>query len=646
MYKSLRGLGALIASGTLTIGLLATTTTVVATASAETTEPSRFVGVGYQRLMSTKDPGQEAFGPSEVRTVKVEGTGRVPSTGVEAVVLDVTVLNATAFTTVQVWKTGTTPPSNAIVRATNETVPIGNTIIVEPDDLGRVSVQNHAGTTHLNIDVQGYFTAGDGSGFHALRQQIVDSTGSLGYSGPLGNNASAGIQVSGSNVPANATAIYANVAALSPSDDGSLTFYPRGGIVPAAKSVNYSGGAGDFTGLTIPLDADGGFALKNEIKSGTVGLRIEVQGYFTPAGSSSEGLFTVLPQKPLLGVDGVTIPAGGTREIAVGGQNGLPLYGVEGAVFNINTFAWQAAGQLRVWPKGGTEPTAGQISFAGAESGPGGIAMTTVVPPGIDGKIVVKNTSTQSTGVTLALQGWFGGYRVIPTADEAVFVQNSVDLGIPEGIARLAVWNQALADMMPQEVEIAEETSAEVELETYPMTSDSPEDAARTADPQDGAYVTVTEAPADQGQEPDTHQRAEDGTCAGDGFKLYQGHEKRKVKNNLGMTLYIVGLKKRWCAKRSVGRIGSWWAKQWGDVSSWADPLVEDLGTDPDWEYDDVFLKADGVHGRSGHLSTRVRSFKTCSGWPQIFCWKTHWLQGFNAWWDGGRISWSTSKGF
>ena len=95
-------------------------------------------------------------GPGATREVIVTGIGGVPATGVSAVVLNVTAVNASQSTFVTVWPTGEEQPL-----ASNLNVPPGDTrpnlVIAKVGAGGRVSFYNAAGNIDLVADVAGWF---------------------------------------------------------------------------------------------------------------------------------------------------------------------------------------------------------------------------------------------------------------------------------------------------------------------------------------------------------------------------------------------------------------------------------------------------------------------------------------------------------
>ena len=93
-------------------------------------------------------------------TVQVTGKGRIPATGVSAVLLNVTAVAPQKAGYVTVWPAGIprTGTSNLNFQA-GQTIP--NTVIVKVGTGGRIQLYNGStGTVHLLVDVTGYTLAG------------------------------------------------------------------------------------------------------------------------------------------------------------------------------------------------------------------------------------------------------------------------------------------------------------------------------------------------------------------------------------------------------------------------------------------------------------------------------------------------------
>lgn len=100
---------------------------------------------------------------------------------------------------------------------------------VIPGADGKISVFNSSGTTAINIDVQGYFSApaepgGATGGFVPLSParlaDTLDGTGVV--QGEIGANQAVTLQVTGSLVPEGSSAVFASVGVRAAEQDGSL----------------------------------------------------------------------------------------------------------------------------------------------------------------------------------------------------------------------------------------------------------------------------------------------------------------------------------------------------------------------------------------------------------------------------------------
>jgi len=124
-------------------------------------QPARLLDT---RLTGTTIDGQfqhgGPLGPQGVLDFTVAGRGNVPSSGVGAVVLNVTVTDPTTPGYVTAWPTGSARPiaSNLNFMA-GDTVP--NLVIVKVGDQGKVSLYNSQGNSYIVADVVGWFPASE-----------------------------------------------------------------------------------------------------------------------------------------------------------------------------------------------------------------------------------------------------------------------------------------------------------------------------------------------------------------------------------------------------------------------------------------------------------------------------------------------------
>src|SRR5260370_34647819 len=114
------------------------------------------------------------------------------------------------------------------------------------DNNGKVSVFNNAGSTHVILDVVGYYsdaTGPLGSRFHSLSPfRYFDTragSGGVGTS-PIGPGQTLHFKVTGKGgVPAGGiTSVVMNVTVTEPTSSGFVTVYPHDVARPGASNLN------------------------------------------------------------------------------------------------------------------------------------------------------------------------------------------------------------------------------------------------------------------------------------------------------------------------------------------------------------------------------------------------------------------------
>jgi hypothetical protein len=96
-------------------------------------------------------------GPGQSIAVQATGVGGVPSTGVSAVVLNVTVTNSNAGSYLTVYPNGSSVPTASNLNfGPGQTVP--NLVVVKVGSGGTVNVYNAVGSTDVIVDVAGWYS--------------------------------------------------------------------------------------------------------------------------------------------------------------------------------------------------------------------------------------------------------------------------------------------------------------------------------------------------------------------------------------------------------------------------------------------------------------------------------------------------------
>jgi hypothetical protein len=167
--------------------------------------------------------------------------------------------------------------------ARGQTIP--NLAIVKIGANGAIRFANAVGGVDVIVDVVGYFdpTAG-GSRFHPIDPtRVLDDRDGTGLSGPWTAGQTRALSVAGAagtNVPAGATGLVANVTATNASTGSFVTVFPDGVAVPTASNLNFGAGETIPNLVTTKVGANGRVAFFNKL--GTVDLVADAVGYYAP----------------------------------------------------------------------------------------------------------------------------------------------------------------------------------------------------------------------------------------------------------------------------------------------------------------------------------------------------------------------------
>lgn len=233
---------------------------VVASAPAST---GAYTPLKAARVLDTRSRNgvttMTPIGAGGTVTVQVTGRSGVPTSGVSAVVLNVTVTSPTEAGYLTVYPTEQARPATSSInfvhgstRANLVTVPLGAG--------GKVSIFNGVGTTHAIADVQGYYlsgatipTAGTWGSYQPVAPvRLYDTRASTtGKPWPPGAVRWGIVNFGEANPRVRALAL--NVTAVSPSGSGYLTaFQGDPNHIPATSSLNYTAGQATPNMVIVP----------------------------------------------------------------------------------------------------------------------------------------------------------------------------------------------------------------------------------------------------------------------------------------------------------------------------------------------------------------------------------------------------------
>ncbi|MFI2711059.1 S1 family peptidase [Micromonospora sp. NPDC018662] len=344
----------------------------------------------------------------------VLGVGGVPTTGVSAVLVDVTAVSPTVNTFLTVFPRGSTQPATSSLNASAGEI-ISTTQVVRPGPDGRVSVHNKAGSVHVVVEVHGYFTTGAGGGLVAVpHTRVVDTrTGT----GKIPTNGSRTFTFTGGVVPSGATSVFLDVAVVGATSASFLRAYPEGGA-DSTSVLDYVGGV-TSQGVTVKLSSAGRATFFN--KGPAVDLVISVQGYVTADPSLGADLRTA----PAVQVadtranGGAPVKAKGELFVNLGDAVGASSGAMGGAILSVTAVGPTGSGFLTVesgqGPFGYTPDGPVVSSQSVANFAAGQVARTTMVmvqlndadPRNSTKSVRILNVSGGTVHVIVTLHGWF-----------------------------------------------------------------------------------------------------------------------------------------------------------------------------------------------------------------------------------------------
>ena len=222
------------------------------------------------RLLDTRT-GSGALLGGQTLTLQVSGSGGVPSTGVAAVVLNVTVTAPTTAGYLTVFPAGTPVPlASNLNFVAGQTVP--NRVLVMLGAGGKVAFFNPSGSVQVIADVSGWFTdasipAATGTVFTGVTPvRILDTRSGIGgYSSKVGTAGTIVLTVAGwggvplmtSTSPVPPSAVVLNVTVTNPTMASYLTLFPDGAPQPTTSDLNFVAGQTVPNLVVVRLGANG-----------------------------------------------------------------------------------------------------------------------------------------------------------------------------------------------------------------------------------------------------------------------------------------------------------------------------------------------------------------------------------------------------
>ncbi|AUG78618.1 hypothetical protein CFP65_3838 [Kitasatospora sp. MMS16-BH015] len=371
---------------------------------------ARYTPVTPVRLLDTRTGAGKAVGPGGTVDLPVAGLHGVPTTGLTAVSLNVTVTGGTGPGYLTVYPHGATRPTASNLNWTPGQT-IANLVTAKVSD-GKVSFYNGSqGTVHVVADLLGQYSR-TGSGYATLTPtRILDTRDGTGApKAPLTNGRPIDLQIIGrGGVPAtDVTAVTLNVTATNTTDHGYLTVYPYGDARPTASNLNWTAGKTVPNLVTVPV-VDGRITLVTGGTNGTADLVADVAGYFTAGGGDSYHALT-----PYRVIDTRTdswIPDNGQSGSHPGPiaprrapvfYTRIPDSNAHSVAMNVTVAGATGPGFLTVYPRYSDRPLASNLNWTAGQTVP-----NQVVVGAASGDISIYNGSDTPTQVVVDVNGYY-----------------------------------------------------------------------------------------------------------------------------------------------------------------------------------------------------------------------------------------------
>ncbi|WP_420311004.1 PKD domain-containing protein [Streptomyces sp. YS-B37] len=389
-----------------------------ATTTRQVTVGSALVPFGPTRILDTRNgtgAAKAKVGPGAVLRLKIAGVNGIPATGVTAVALNLTGVNASASTVITAYPDGTTRPTASNLNlGPGQVTPNMVTVPVASD--GYVDLYNNAGSIDLVGDVEGYYSTTaatlGATGFVQVSgpTRVLDTRTGIGTAkgkaGP-GGLVTLTLPAGGAG---NASAVLLNVTETSATASSWVALEPTSGDVPTTSVLDFAAGQTSANLVVAPV-SNGQVQFYN--RTGNVDLIADVEGYVvsdptTSPGAPGSPYFPISPTRVLdtrngTGVAQGTLGAKSKLSVKVAGHGGVPA-GVKAVLVNLTGVKSTTSTWLSAYADGSTLPASSTLNLAiGATR-----ANLALVPVGSDGSIDIYNSSG-TVNVVADVEGYYIG---------------------------------------------------------------------------------------------------------------------------------------------------------------------------------------------------------------------------------------------
>jgi RHS repeat-associated protein len=351
------------------------------------------------------------------RTVKIAGAAGLPSSGIGAVTMMVTVADPKGSGQLQMRADDADTTTLLMIYNSGVGGNRSNTGLLAVADDGTIQVRTETAQSKVIIDITGYYTSTkngvSAGGFVAMSpSRVLDSRGGIGGAqGQIPAGSQRTIQATGSNgIPEGAAAVAVNIIVINRSGKAGYVRPTPTGETRSTGVLNYNSNEDLETAMNaqVALNADGKFSIDTAAEGGKIDLVVDIQGYFLK--SNPGGGFTPLNGRLIDTRKTASIASGASFTVQVGGVQGAPTVegGLSAAAVTFTAVNDSGADSYaKMWADGAAEPTSSAISSDKASK----VSNTVVAPMGANGKIRIKNMGKGAMDYLVDLQG---AYNSLP----------------------------------------------------------------------------------------------------------------------------------------------------------------------------------------------------------------------------------------
>ena len=368
--------------------------------TVEGTRTRVFVSLTPTRIVNTRGGSKVGAldGSGAALRVQVTGVAGVPTSGVSAVALNVTVTGTEGTGYVTVYPCGDRPDASNLNFVANQTVP--NAVIAPLSDDGEVCFYVR-GKAHILADISGYFVAG----FEALTPLRVVNTRPSGVKVGDGSLTAAPHVLKATDiagVPDDVVAVALNVTVTQTETSGYVTVYPCDADPrPDASNLNFVANQTVPNAVIAPVSADGEVCF---FVKGKAHILADISGYFS-SGFTALTPTRVVNTRPSGAKVGDGTLTAEPYELQVTGVAGVPTSGVSAVALNVTVTGTETSGYVTVYPcDASPRPDASNLNFVADQTVPNAV----IAPVSADGTVCffVKGKAH----VLADISGWLAEY--------------------------------------------------------------------------------------------------------------------------------------------------------------------------------------------------------------------------------------------